>query len=201
MPPRPILNKIRDAIVERPKAFQKVVRNPGFVRRFGGLSDEETLKRMPRGYAEDHPLRLEVRDELADVAAQLLYLAMLRLVQSPHADVNALPRLGKVRFHFLTDEEILEIRVLVEQIQRAVDRIVIGERDVGHPAILGDAIDVFRRVVTVPGVGPAEVFENRETGVAMQIGSLEIRIRQHVPGLQFGMIGQPAPHFLQFACP
>jgi len=55
MPPRPILNKIRDAIVERPQAFQKVLRNPGFVRRFGGLSDEETLKRMPRGYAEDHP--------------------------------------------------------------------------------------------------------------------------------------------------
>ncbi|HMI54921.1 MAG TPA: DUF2461 family protein, partial [Gemmatimonadaceae bacterium] len=24
-------------------------------RRFGGLDDEDALKRMPRGYAEDHP--------------------------------------------------------------------------------------------------------------------------------------------------
>jgi uncharacterized protein (TIGR02453 family) len=53
MPPRPQLNKLRVAIAKDPKAFDKMARSiPG---RFGGLDDEGSLKRMPRGYAEDHP--------------------------------------------------------------------------------------------------------------------------------------------------
>ena len=55
MPPRPMLNRIRAAIAKNPVAFQRIVRAPAFVRRFGGLDDESKLKRMPRGYAEDHP--------------------------------------------------------------------------------------------------------------------------------------------------
>jgi uncharacterized protein (TIGR02453 family) len=55
MPPRPVLNKIRDAIAEDPKRFERVVRAPRLVRRFKGLSDEAVLKRIPRGFAEEHP--------------------------------------------------------------------------------------------------------------------------------------------------
>ena len=55
MPPRPLVAKLRDAIAEDLKGFERVVRNPAFVRRFGGLSDEDNLKRMPRGVAETHP--------------------------------------------------------------------------------------------------------------------------------------------------
>jgi uncharacterized protein (TIGR02453 family) len=55
MPARPVLNKIRDAIAEDPKPFERVVRSPRLVRRFKGLSDEAVLKRTPRGFAEDHP--------------------------------------------------------------------------------------------------------------------------------------------------
>jgi len=55
MPARPVLNRIRDAIADDPKGFQRAVRSPQLVRRFGGLSDEAVLKRMPRGFAEDHP--------------------------------------------------------------------------------------------------------------------------------------------------
>jgi uncharacterized protein (TIGR02453 family) len=54
MPPRPLLGKLRDAIAEDPRGFERVVKNPTFVRRFGGLDDEHTLKRMPRGFAETH---------------------------------------------------------------------------------------------------------------------------------------------------
>jgi len=54
MPPRPLLGKLRDAIAEDPRGFERVVKNPSFVRRFGGLDDEHTLKRMPRGFAETH---------------------------------------------------------------------------------------------------------------------------------------------------
>ena len=53
MPPRPQLNRLRDAIAKDPKGFDKMVRSiPG---RFRELDDEGALKRMPRGYAEDHP--------------------------------------------------------------------------------------------------------------------------------------------------
>ena len=52
MPPRPQLGKLRDAIVEDPKSFEKIAAS---LKPFGGLSTEDMLKRMPRGYAEDHP--------------------------------------------------------------------------------------------------------------------------------------------------
>ena len=53
MPPRPQLNKLRDAIAENPQRFIKMTR--ALPKRFGSLDDEHALKRMPRGYAEDHP--------------------------------------------------------------------------------------------------------------------------------------------------
>jgi uncharacterized protein (TIGR02453 family) len=53
MPPRPQLNKLRDSIAEKPAPFERVAR--GIPKRFGGLDDSAMLKRMPRGYPEDHP--------------------------------------------------------------------------------------------------------------------------------------------------
>ena len=53
MPPRPQLNKLREAIADDPKGFDKMVRS--LPSRFDGLDDESALKRMPRGYADDHP--------------------------------------------------------------------------------------------------------------------------------------------------
>jgi uncharacterized protein (TIGR02453 family) len=53
MPPRPQLNKIRDAIAEDPVGFDRMAK--GLTKRFGGLDDEGALKRMPRGFSEDHP--------------------------------------------------------------------------------------------------------------------------------------------------
>jgi uncharacterized protein (TIGR02453 family) len=53
MPPRPQLNKLRGAIAKDPGEFDRMARS--IPRRFGGLDDEGALKRMPRGYTEDHP--------------------------------------------------------------------------------------------------------------------------------------------------
>ena len=53
MPPRAQLNRIRDAIAEKPAPFDRVAR--GIPKRFGGLEEYSVLKRMPRGYPEDHP--------------------------------------------------------------------------------------------------------------------------------------------------
>jgi uncharacterized protein (TIGR02453 family) len=55
MPARPALNRLRDAIAEDHRTFERMVEHPRFVRRFGSLADEEMLKRMPRGFAENHP--------------------------------------------------------------------------------------------------------------------------------------------------
>jgi len=55
MPPRPLLDRFRAAIAKDPKGFGKLLAEPRLRKRFGGLSDENQLKRMPRGYAEDHP--------------------------------------------------------------------------------------------------------------------------------------------------
>jgi uncharacterized protein (TIGR02453 family) len=55
MPPKDALAKIREAIADSPKTFEKIARDPKLKRRFGGLDDEAQLKRVPRGYAPDHP--------------------------------------------------------------------------------------------------------------------------------------------------
>ena len=55
MPARPVLDKIRDAIAENVRAFERLVRQPAVVKRYGGLDDDKVLKRMPRGFPEDHP--------------------------------------------------------------------------------------------------------------------------------------------------
>src|SRR5262245_19336580 len=53
MPPRPQLDKLREAIAEDHRGFGKMARS---LSKFGGLSEEHgMLKRMPRGYADDHP--------------------------------------------------------------------------------------------------------------------------------------------------
>ncbi|MCY4207790.1 MAG: DUF2461 domain-containing protein [Roseovarius sp.] len=53
-PPTPVLNRIRDSIVENPERWLKIVRNPSFTELLGGLSDSQMLKRAPRGYPDDH---------------------------------------------------------------------------------------------------------------------------------------------------
>ncbi len=55
MPPRPALNRLRDAIAADPAGFRRAAASPAVRRRFGGLSEEAMLTRMPRGFADDHP--------------------------------------------------------------------------------------------------------------------------------------------------
>jgi uncharacterized protein (TIGR02453 family) len=55
MPPRPALQKFRAAIAVDPRGFERVVLSRPVRSRFGGLDEEGTLKRVPRGYAADHP--------------------------------------------------------------------------------------------------------------------------------------------------
>jgi len=55
MPPREALIKLRDAIAEDPESFAKIATDKRVMRRFGGLDEEAMLRRVPRGFAPDHP--------------------------------------------------------------------------------------------------------------------------------------------------
>lgn len=55
MPPRPVLNRIRQQIVDDQEGFEDIVLAPGFKRRFGAIEKESMLKRPARGFAADHP--------------------------------------------------------------------------------------------------------------------------------------------------
>lgn len=58
MPPRHLLARVRERLAEDHRRFARIVTAPAFIERFGALTDDEpgiVLKRMPRGYLEDHP--------------------------------------------------------------------------------------------------------------------------------------------------
>ena len=55
MPPTGHLANIRKALADDHETFGVLVRAPRFRRRFGALSQEAMLTRVPRGIAPDHP--------------------------------------------------------------------------------------------------------------------------------------------------
>lgn len=55
LPPGPVLDNIRTAIVENPDGWKKLVNSKKLLKRFGEIQGER-LKRSPRGYDPDHPL-------------------------------------------------------------------------------------------------------------------------------------------------
>jgi uncharacterized protein (TIGR02453 family) len=55
MPGAGTLARIRAALAEDPQGFARIVRAPAFRRRYGRLSEDAMLTRLPRGYAPGHP--------------------------------------------------------------------------------------------------------------------------------------------------
>jgi uncharacterized protein (TIGR02453 family) len=55
MPPRHELALVRERIAERHEELDAILAARAFRRRFGRLSDEAVLRRVPRGWAPDHP--------------------------------------------------------------------------------------------------------------------------------------------------
>ena len=71
MPPRESLSRLRDALAEDSESFEAIVLTPAFRRRFGRLDEEAMLKRMPRGFAEDHPAARWLRYQSFTVGREL----------------------------------------------------------------------------------------------------------------------------------
>lgn len=55
MPPRPSLHAIRERIATDHRGLERALAAPAFRRRFGTLSEEHVLKRVPRPWTAEHP--------------------------------------------------------------------------------------------------------------------------------------------------
>jgi len=55
MPAGAVLRKVREALAEDLEGFEAAIGSTTFKRRFGALDEEAMLKRMPRGFDDDHP--------------------------------------------------------------------------------------------------------------------------------------------------
>jgi uncharacterized protein (TIGR02453 family) len=71
MPPRPTLNRIREMIDEDHKPLASILGDAAFKRRYGGLSEEAMLTRMPRGYPDTHPASTLLRHQSFTVGRAL----------------------------------------------------------------------------------------------------------------------------------
>jgi uncharacterized protein (TIGR02453 family) len=63
MPPRPTLARLRQAIDEDHESLVEILDEPARRRRFGTLAPDAMLKRMPRGFAVDHPAATLLRHQ------------------------------------------------------------------------------------------------------------------------------------------
>ena len=59
-PPTPVLNQVRQRIVDEPERWKAITRSRAFVRRFGGVGGDG-LKRAPVGFDPEHPLIEDLR--------------------------------------------------------------------------------------------------------------------------------------------
>jgi uncharacterized protein (TIGR02453 family) len=97
MPPRPALLKFRAAIAGDLRGFERIVLAPALRRRCGELSDEESLKRVPRGYAQDHLAARWLRHQSFTVGrkltdAQVMSPRLTALLENDYATMLPLVR-------------------------------------------------------------------------------------------------------------
>jgi uncharacterized protein (TIGR02453 family) len=92
MPPKPALDRVRAALMESPASFDAIVRAPAFRRRFGALSDEAMLVRLPRGVAADHPAGPYLRYKSFTVSRAIDDAAMqhARIVRTLRTDLESM---------------------------------------------------------------------------------------------------------------
>ncbi len=92
MPPRPALQKIRHRIADDPRGFERVVLAPAFKRRFGALSEESMLQRVPRGWEADHPAARWLRFQSFTAGRSLTdaEVTSARLTKALHTDFQAM---------------------------------------------------------------------------------------------------------------
>lgn len=71
MPPRPALNRLRDALTDDARSFTAIVEASRFRRRFGALDEASMLTRLPRGFSPGHPAERWLRYQSFTVSRAL----------------------------------------------------------------------------------------------------------------------------------
>ena len=97
MPPRPTLQRIREAIDDDHRPLARILGDPARKRRYGGLAEENMLTRMPRGYADTHPAATLLRHQSYTLGreltqAQLLSAKLPALLAKEYANLLPLVR-------------------------------------------------------------------------------------------------------------
>ena len=83
---------------------------------------------------------------------------MHRLRHADRAEMHAQAgRVGHEARDLFAGDEVGRAGMPVEELEAAVDAVVVGDADQIHPARLGDAIDVVRRGVALARAQPVEV--------------------------------------------
>jgi uncharacterized protein (TIGR02453 family) len=92
MPPKPALDRIREALLDDHEPFEAILTARPFRRRYGALSTEAMLVRHPRGTDPDHPAARWLKYKSFTVHRMLDDAAITdpRLVQRLAPDVTAL---------------------------------------------------------------------------------------------------------------
>jgi uncharacterized protein (TIGR02453 family) len=97
MPPKPALDRIRDALVADLKGFEKLMADRAFRRRFpargsSALSEEEMLMRVPRGYEPEHPAARWLRYKSFTVGRKLrdTDVGSAKLVATMRSDISSM---------------------------------------------------------------------------------------------------------------
>jgi hypothetical protein len=86
-------------------------------------------------------LRVQIPDQLVDILAQSLDLAVLRLVDVEHDRMQNAAVLGEARRHLFADEGVGGERA---QLEGAVDGVVVGDGDQRHSPSSGGLVDLLR---------------------------------------------------------
>ncbi len=89
----------------------------------------DAVKRVGHGVGD--LARLEVALESENVVADNHDIGVLSLGDPPDQEMNLARILREIRRNLLTNERIRQIRDL----ETALDRVVVGDRDVIHPAL------------------------------------------------------------------
>jgi uncharacterized protein (TIGR02453 family) len=71
MPPRPALQRFRARLAADLRGWERIVLAPAFRKRFGSLSEDDMLKRVPRGFECDHPAGRWLRHQSFTVSRAL----------------------------------------------------------------------------------------------------------------------------------
>ena len=92
MPPRPALQRFRDALVADQTGFERAVLAPAVRRRMGSLSEEALLRRPPRGFDTDHPAARWLRHQSFTLARSLTdaQVTSARLAETLEGDFRVL---------------------------------------------------------------------------------------------------------------